>query len=141
MYLCSGCLMCYQLGLNLAADLVLAMHFCIVLFVIFGLVALPIGFLKNYSWTRNAKLRLAHMSVMGFITLESVLGLACPLTIIENTLRKIEYQQSFVAYWISRFVYWDLPTYFFVILYFSCLLWSLVFWKLHPPQSLNRSRP
>ena len=123
----------------MAADLVLILHFCIVFFLAFGLVALPIGYLKNYSWTRNAKLRIAHMLLMGFVTLEASLGITCPLTVIENTLRQIEYQKSFVAYWLSRLIYWDLPAYFFVILYFSCFVWSLIFWKLHPPKSLNKT--
>ena len=124
----------------MVADFVLIILFSIVFFLVFGLVALPIGHLRNYSWTRNAKFRVAHMLLMGFITLEASLGITCPLTIIENALRQIEYQQSFVAYWVSRLIYWDLPTYSFVILYFSSFIWSLVFWKLHPPKSLNKKR-
>ena len=130
--------MCYQPRLSLAADFVLIIHFCIVFFVVFGLVALPIGCLNNYSWTRNFKFRVAHILLMGFITLESILGITCPLTIIENTLRQIEYKQSFVAYWISQLIYWDLPLYFFLILYSSCFVLSLVFWRVHPPNHLNR---
>ena len=122
----------------MVADLVLIIHSCIVFFVVFGLVALPIGCLRNYSWTRNTKLRVAHMLLMGFITLEAILGITCPLTIIENTLRQIEYQQSFVANWVSELIYWDLPTYFFVSMYSTCFIWSLAFWKVHPPDYLNR---
>ena len=118
----------------MAADLVLIIHFCIVFFIVFGLVALPIGYLRNYSWTRNFKFRVAHILLMGFITFETTLGITCPVTIIENTLREIEYQQSFVAHWVSRVIYWDFPTYFFMILYLFCFIWSLVFWKIHPPQ-------
>ena len=131
--------MCQPPRLSLLADFVLVIHFCIVFFVVFGLVALPIGYLNNHSWTRNAKFRVAHIFLMGFITLEAVLGMTCPLTLMENTLRQIEYQQSFVAHWVSKFIYWDLPTYFFVILYFSCFIWSLLFWKLHPPNGLNKT--
>lgn len=122
----------------MAADLVLIIHFCIVFFVVFGLIALPIGCLSNYNWTRNTKLRVAHMLLMGVITLEAILGITCPLTIIENTLRQIEYQQSFVANWVSQLIYWDLPTYFFVSMYSACFIWSLAFWKVHPPDYLNR---
>jgi len=128
----------FQLRLILAADLILIIHFCIVFFVVSGLVALPIGCLRNYSWTRNTKFRIAHMSLMGFITLEAIFGITCPLTILENILRQIEYQQSFVSYWLSNFMYWDLPTYFFVTLYSACFIWSLIFWKLHPPNYSNR---
>ena len=129
--------MCRLSRLKLAADIVLIVHFCIVFFVVFGLVALPIGCFRNYTWTRNIKIRLVHILLMGFITVEAILGVTCPLTIIENMLRQIEYQQSFVAYWVSTLIYWDLPSHFFMILYFSCFIWSLVFWKLHPPRRLN----
>ena len=78
------------------------------------------------------------MLLMGFITLEAILGITCPLTIIENTLRQIEYQQSFVANWVSELIYWDLPTYFFVSMYSTCFIWSLAFWKVCPPDHLNR---
>ena len=120
------------------ADLILIIHFCIVFFVVFGLVALPIGCLRNYSWTRNIKFRASHISLMGFITLEAILGITCPLTILENILRQIEYQQSFVSYWLSHFIYWDLPTYFFVILYLACFFWSLIFWRVCPPNPYLR---
>ena len=122
----------------MAADLVLVVHFCVVFFVAFGLLILPIGYLKNYNWTRNTKMRVTHMFLMGIVTLEAIFGITCPLTTLENILRQIEYQQSFVSYWVSHFVYWDLPTYFFIIMYSVCLLWGLIFWKVHPPNYLNR---
>lgn len=129
-----------QLRLIVAADLILIFHFCIVFFLVFGLVALPIGCLRNYSWTRNSKLRAAHLLLMGFVTLETILGLTCPLTMLENILRQIEHQQSFVSYWLSHFIYWDLPTYFFVALYSACFIWSLIFWKVHPPDYPDRKQ-
>ena len=122
----------------LVADLILIIHFCIVLFVVFGLVALPIGCLKNYNWTRNIKFRGFHILLMGFITFETILGITCPLTILENILRQIEYQQSFVSYWLSHFIYWDLPAYFFVTLYSVCFFWSLIFWRVCPPNPPSR---
>ena len=129
-----------QLRLIVATDLILIFHFCIVFFLVFGLVALPIGCLRNYSWTRNSKLRAAHLLLMGFVTLETILGLTCPLTMLENILRQIEHQQSFVSYWLSHFIYWDLPTYFFVALYSACFIWSLIFWKVHPPDYPDRKQ-
>ena len=124
----------------MAADLILFLHFWIVFYVVFGLVVLPLGYLKNYSWTRNAKLRATHMSLVGLITLEAILGITCPLTTLENILRQIEYQQTFVSYWLSHFIYWDLPNYFFVALYSACFIWSLIFWKVHPPNNSNRKQ-
>lgn len=122
----------------MAADFVLIIHFGIVLFLTLGLVALPIGYLRNYVWTRNNKMRMTHISLMAFVTLEAIFGITCPLTKFENILRKVEYQQPFVSQWISQFIYWNLPTYFFVIIYTACFIWSLVFWKVHPPIKIQR---
>ena len=122
----------------MAADLILVSHFCVFFFITSGLFILPIGYLKNYVWTRNTKMRVTHLFLMGFVTLEAILGITCPLTIIENILRQNGYQQSFVSYWLSHFIYWDLPTYFFIILYSACFIWALIFWKLHPPNDLSR---
>ena len=75
------------------------------------------------------------MLLMGFITLEAMLGITCPLTIIENALRQVEYQHSFVAYWVARLIYWDLPTYFFVILYFFVLYLVTSILEIAPPRA------
>ncbi len=115
------------------ADVVLIAHFCVVFYVTFGLVVLPIGYKFNWKWTRNKKIRLIHVLLLGFITLEAILGIACPLTQIESHLRNIDFSQTFVSYWITQLIYWDLPTNFFIILYLSCTLWSLLFWVIHPP--------
>ncbi len=115
------------------ADFVLVAHFCVVFYVTFWLVVLPIGYLSNWSWTRNRKMRLIHISLVGFVTLEAIFGMACPLTQIESYLRNIDSSQSFISYWTSQLIYWDLPTYFFTVLYLSSSLWSLLFWVIHPP--------
>ena len=119
------------------ADVVLISHFCVVFYVTFGLLILPIGYIFNWIWTRHRKMRLIHASFVGFITLEAVLGIACPLTQIEIYLRNIDLSQSFVSYWITELIYWDLPKAFFIILYLSCSSWSLLFWVIHPPMKTS----
>ena len=119
------------------ADVVLISHFCVVFYVTFGLLILPIGYMFNWIWTRHRKMRLIHASFVGFITLEAVLGIACPLTQIEIYLRNIDFSQSFVSYWITELIYWDLPKAFFIILYLSCSSWSLLFWVIHPPMKTS----
>ena len=119
------------------ADIVLIAHFCVVFYVTIGLIVLPIGYMFRWIWTRHRKTRLIHLSLVGFITLEAILGITCPLTQIEGHLRKIDFSQSFVSHWISQLIYWDLPKDFFIILYLSCSLWSLLFWVIHPPKNVG----
>ena len=72
---------------------------------------------------------------MTFVALETVLGLTCPLTMIENHLSGMNLSESFVGYWIKRVFYWDFPTEFFAILYCVCLAWTFSMWKLFPPRN------
>ena len=84
----------------LIADIVLFFHFCIVVFITFGFVLIPIGYNFNWIWIKNKKLRLLHFGMMIFVTFETILGLSCPLTVLENNLRGINENQLFLSRWI-----------------------------------------
>ena len=118
---------------SLIADLVLLFHFCIVIFITFGFFLIPIGYKFGWGWVLNTQLRIFHSGMVLFITLETLLGITCPLTSIENSLRGIQQSKSFIGYWIKQIIYWDFPTQFFIILYCVFLGWTFLMWKLCPP--------
>ena len=120
---------------RLLADIVLVFHFCVVIFITVGFFLIPIGYKYRWYWVRNRKLRILHFGMMVFVTLETLLGVTCPLTSIENSLRGINQSKSFVGYWIGQIIYWDLPTQFFLFLYFIFLGWTFFIWKLCPPKN------
>jgi Protein of Unknown function (DUF2784). len=74
---------------------------------------------------------------MFLVTLETLLGITCPLTSIENNLRGISSNKSFISFWIEKIIYWDFPTIFFIFLYFIFLGWTLLMWKIYPPKLKN----
>jgi hypothetical protein len=117
------------------ADLVLVFHFCVVIFITFGLFLIPIGYEFGWGWVANTKLRIFHSGMIVFVTLETLLGITCPLTSIENSLRGIHQSKSFIGYWIKQIIYWDFPTHFFIILYCVLLWGTLLMWKLCPPRN------
>ena len=118
----------------LIADIILIFHFCVVIFITFGFFLIPIGYKFGWVWITNLKLRIFHCGMMMFVTLETLLGITCPLTSIENNLRGIYESTSFVSYWIKKIIYWDFPTQFFIILYFVFLVWTFLIWKFFPPR-------
>ena len=81
------------------ADLVLILHFCFVLFVVFG------GLLVLY---RRSILYLHLPSLVWGILIE-VFQIACPLTSVENLLRQsggeAGYAGGFIEYYISLILY------------------------------------
>ena len=117
----------------LIANIVLIFHFCVVIFITFGFFLIPIGYKFGWVWVKNLKLRIFHCGMMIFVTLETLLGITCPLTSIENNLRGIYESTSFISYWINQIIYWNFPTQFFIILYCMFLGWTFLMWKIFPP--------
>ena len=78
------------------ADLILIIHFCIIFFVISVFLLVPIGYGNNWIWIKNRKLRYIHIFIIGFVSMESIFGLICPLTVIENKLRGKYFYDTFV---------------------------------------------
>ena len=119
----------------LIADLILVIHFAVVIFISGGLLFVPVGYKLGCSWLANKRLRVIHSAAMAFVTLETVLGFTCPLTLIENYLGRMNGTESFVGYWIKRVFYYDFPVEYFAVLYLICLTWTILMWILFPPRS------
>jgi len=106
-------------------ELVLILHFLIVLYFIVGF---PIGLICN-----SRLFRIIHVSALAGVTLLMVLGVPCPLTILEETLRQNPvYEGSFIATWLSRIVYMEgiePKTIIFMDLGFLVLVVSSFFWR------------
>ncbi len=123
---------------SLLADAVLLVHFAIVAFVAGGLVMIWAGYFRNWAWVRNGWFRIAHLTAMGIVLVESVFGVVCPLTEWENALRARAgqgpaYSATFVEYWVGRLLFYELSMTTFTILYgifFALLLLSL--WVVKP---------
>lgn len=90
----------------LLADLILVLHFAIVIFVVGGQALILAGWARSWQWVRNFHFRLVHLITIGYITVQAWLGELCPLTVWEQQLRaragQPVYEQSFIEYWVSR---------------------------------------
>jgi hypothetical protein len=102
---------------SLLADGVLVVHFAFVLFVVGGLAAVWIGAAAGWRWARNFWLRAAHLVAIAFVAAESLAGVWCPLTVWEDALRGAHEEKSFVARWIHRVMFYDLPEWAFTLAY------------------------
>ena len=113
------------------ADAILIAHFLFVLFVVGGLPAIWIGAALGWTWVRNRRFRVAHLAAILFVTAESLVGIACPLTVWEDLLRQAEPGQgSFMQRWIGRLLYYSLPEWAFTVAYalFALLVLATYLW-------------
>ena len=122
----------------LIADFILMIHVMVVVFNIGGLLAIIIGAPLRWSWVRNRRFRITHVAMMNFVSLEAILGVSCPLTVLEDWLRGDSGQQSFVQRWAGALIYWDVPPWVFTILYLLVTMIIVVAWKMVPPRSPSR---
>jgi hypothetical protein len=130
------------------ADLVLVVHFAFVAFIIGGFVVIWIGHFRRWPFVRNFGLRVGHLLAMGFVALQVIADMPCPLTTLERVLRERTgesmYQGSCVEYWLGRILFYDLSNWVFTVTYIGFFaLIVLTFWKVPPrwPKQFPRREP
>ena len=116
------------------ADVILVVHFGIVLFIVGGLVAVWIGAGLGWRWIRNPWFRYLHLGAIAFVAAEALLGIACPLTIWEDLARGGVRAESFVGRWVRRVMFYEAPEWVFTVAYVAWTLATLATLWLVPPR-------
>lgn len=103
------------------AELVLVTHVGFVVFVVVGLLLILIGGFAGWRWVLNPWFRGAHLAAIGLVVLQSWMGMICPLTILEMSLREkagvATYGGSFISHWLQSLLFYDAPPWAFVVCY------------------------
>ena len=96
---------------SLLADVVVAVHFAYVSFVIIGELLIIVGIPLGWQWIRNFWFRTIHLVAMLYPAYEMLRGIECPLTIWEFSLLKAagrdEQSRSFVGRLMSDLMFFD----------------------------------
>jgi protein-S-isoprenylcysteine O-methyltransferase Ste14 len=121
------------------ADVVLLLHFAIAAFVTAGFLLVPLGAALRWHWVRRRVLRLAHLGAIAFVAAEALIGVACPLTLLEDWLRGAQRGGGFVERWIGEILYWNLPPWVFTAIYAGAALLALLLWRFVPPRNAGQS--
>jgi len=79
------------------ADLVVAIHFAYIAFVLFGLLFTLIGGVLGWSWVRNFRFRAIHLTMIAVVVVEALIGFECPLTTWERQLRVADVEAKVAA--------------------------------------------
>ncbi len=117
----------------LLADAILVLHGAFVLFIVGGLVAIWIGIALKKRFAYNPYFRATHLAAIAFVTLETLLGFMCPLTIWEDALRGEAAERAFIARFIHAWLYWDWPPWVFNAIYVSFgALVAWTWWRFPP---------
>lgn len=120
--------------MSLLADAVLVAHVLFVAFVVGGLGFIWVGAWRGWAAARNFRFRIIHLAAITLVTAETIVGIACPLTVWEDALRGNGSDLGFVARWLRRLLYYDLPPQVFVLTYIAFALVVLATFYLIPPR-------
>lgn len=128
----------------IAADAILLVHIGLVLFNVFGLLLVFAGGVLSWSWVRNPWFRLVHLACIGIVVLQSWIGIICPFTDWEMTLRQkagdAVYTGSFIAHWLGEMLYFSAPPWVFTACYTVFGLLVIAAWVLVRPRAIFKSR-
>ncbi|HEX7234597.1 MAG TPA: DUF2784 domain-containing protein [Nitrosospira sp.] len=123
----------------LLADIILIIHFLFVLFVVGSVPLIWIGARLGWRFVRNMRFRLAHVGAIVFVSMESMAGMVCPLTLLEDLLRQSPTDTSFIQRWLHRILFYDVPEGALAVLYLMFAILVAITFKLVPPSRYSRS--
>jgi hypothetical protein len=123
------------------ADVILVVHFLIVVFIVGGLVAVWIGAAAGWPWVRDPWFRYAHLGAIAFVAAEALLGVMCPLTVWEDMLRGGVKAESFIGRWVRYFLYYEAPEWVFTAAYVAWTAATLATLRLVPPRRRAAGTP
>jgi hypothetical protein len=115
------------------ADVVVGVHLLIILFIVAGVPLVYLGAVLRWTWVRSRRWRGLHMGAILVVAAESLLGITCPLTRWEDTLRGRRGAGDFIERWIDRIIFYDAPTWAFTSGYLAFAVLVLVTWYVVPP--------
>lgn len=129
-----------------AAELVLILHTTFIAFVVLGLIAVLIGMPLHWQWTRNFWFRVAHLAAIGYVVAQSLFGLVCPLTTLENHFRlrggeDVYSAGGFIQHWLHHLIFFDAEPWVFTLCYTAFgLLVAATMWFAPPRRPGSRQR-
>lgn len=119
------------------ADIVLATHCAVVLFVIGGLAAIVLGNVYGWPFVNAWWFRVAHLAAIGVVVAQAWLGIVCPLTTLESWLRmragETAYETSFIEHWLTRLLFYEAPAWVFTAAYTVFGSAVVMAWWRFPP--------
>ena len=131
---------------GVAANITAFIHFLYVLFVVIGQIVIVIGIIKHFDFVKNFYFRMLHLIAIGIVAVQEMVGVRCPLTILEdhlNTLAGLHVEEdlTFIGRLLYSVTYYAFPDWAFTLMYVGfgviVLITMLAFPPRFPPRIIN----
>ena len=121
----------------LLANGVMYLHFGVTLFILLGFLAILLGNWMGWAWVNRWWFRVVHLGAIVFVTIQTLLGMDCPLTSLEAWLRSRSGEavggQGFIEHWVEKLLFYDAATWVFNVVYVTFGLVVIAAWWYFPP--------
>ena len=129
---------------GLLADVIVAIHFAIVFFVVVGEAMVLVGGPLGWRWVRSLAFRLGHLGTTLFVAVEGAFNVFCPLTTWEHDLREragetVE-EASFVGRLLHEALFVEVPQDVLNKSYVVFGALVVLSWLLFPPRRRRSER-
>jgi hypothetical protein len=123
----------YVGGDVITAEAILALHVAIILFNLFGLVAVPLGAVCGWRFVRVGWWRVLHLVLLAAVAGQALFGRACILTLWQAAVAGAGADRTpLLARLVERVIYWPLPLSVFAVLYVAVFGYALALFWLVP---------
>jgi hypothetical protein len=120
------------------ADIIALIHLGYVIFVILGFVLIVAGVIFKWQWIRNPWFRFLHLAAIIAVAMEAILGLHCPLTVLEFWLRyparAVQERASFIGNFIDSILFYEAPAWLFTVAYTGFAVLVIATFIVAPPK-------
>lgn len=121
----------------LLADIIAIIHLGYVIYVILGFILIVVGIICRWKWIRNLPFRITHLLAIVGVACEALLGIDCPLTVLEFKLRYAlnlsEERVSFIGAIVDSLLYYNAPGWLFTIIYAAFAIVVVITFIIAPP--------
>jgi hypothetical protein len=107
---------------TILADIIKFIHFLYIIFVVGGQIVIVVGLFRKWPFVRNLVFRLTHLIAILIVSFQEIVGLPCPLTVLEDYLNKragrpYSGDLTFIGRILDRLIYHDIPDWIFTLMY------------------------
>jgi hypothetical protein len=124
------------------ADVIAIIHLGYVIYVILGFILIVVGIILRWKWIKNLPFRITHLLAIVGVACEALLGVNCPLTVLEFKLRYAsnlsEEKVSFIGTIIDSLLYYNAPGWLFTIIYTAFAITVIITFIIAPPKRKGR---
>jgi len=126
----------------LLADIIAIIHLGYVIYAILGFILIVLGIILRWKWIRSLSFRITHLLAIVGVACEALLGVNCPLTVLEFKLRYASClsgkKVSFIGNIIDSIVFYNAPVWLFTIIYAAFALIVVITFIIAPPKRKGR---